>query len=273
MDRLQESADLLRRADAAGAAAAVTEPHPSTAPGGAPATEMQRDYLWAFLTLSDVLPGSPERNAPREVEGSPQHDQLTSVAAVVQKYTGRVAAGRWATLWAEMAAYDSELQARQADAVRGSEATDVEDHRGGAHEDRALQTRAAGADSRESFLALDESEGQRGRIIAATPAPTHTRDGSGGAEGEAEWLEVAFREVDIEVAFSTRPFERLQDGGGVAVVLPKWRARVQIDSSGTTEIDLTALSPGVSCSSAMLRCHVLHFVMVPMCNISVSCAT
>lgn len=245
MDRLPEAGELLSRADAEAAAAAAASPAADPSPSGpgtnAPSTTaMQRDYLWAFLTLSGV-PLHPPRHAAAD-EQSPQHStdsMRAAVAAVVHKHAAQVSAGRWATLWADMASYVSELQAQQAaQAQHGAE--------GGAdealHEDHA----SAAPTARDAFLSLDATEGPKGRVVVSTPG-YEGASGAGGADGgEQEWLEVAFREVDIEVAFSMRPFEELHEGGGVELVEPRWSVRVAAHASGTTQLDLSALAPGAT---------------------------
>eukprot|EP00892_Ulva_mutabilis_P008268 jgi/Ulvmu1/5813/UM025_0070.1 len=231
MDRLPESADLLRRADAA---VASGDPMPAC---------MQRDYLWAFLTLSKFSlrpqnPGTAAEDAAAHLES--QRELLASVQATTEKHVNRCP-GRWATLWGEMATYVAELCALCAG--RESSGRAAEDAAGKLDASTHAADASRAVRSVDAFLALDTSEAARGRITVSTPAPMAT-GGADGAAAAEEWLEVAYREVDVEAAFSRQPFDSVQGGDSVLVVRPAWQARVRVEQSGSTEIDLSYLAPG-----------------------------
>lgn len=247
MDRLPEAADLLRRCDAAAPAE------------GLATASMQRDYLWAFLALSRFSlrpPDSTAAAAECAAHRDGQRAQLASVQAAVDRHV-KAGAGRWATMWAEMASYVTELIALcddQGDAGGG------EEHAYGADMHDA-HAQSAG----DAFLALDTTETARGRMVVSTPGAAGSARGStAAARGEHdEWLEVAFREVDVESAFSSCPFDGLQGSGGVRVVQPAWRARVPVEATGTTELDLFDLAPGVY---AALRAGLAPQLVCPLAS-------
>lgn len=240
MDRLPEAAELLRRADATPA----EPPSDIASPVPLQRTRMQRDYLWAFLTLSQfsLKPRGKSTPTAEETESHriSQHALLQAVHATVAEHV-TVGSGRWSALWADMAAYVAELTTLCA-AQAPTAHTDPDDDGCTAHGAHALSGTEP-ARPQDAFLSLDASDMARGRVTASTPPPRHAA--AVVDEGVQEWLEVAFREVDVETAFSMRPFAERLDCAGAGVVMPAWRARVPVHESGITELDLHELSPGV----------------------------